>query len=176
MKKIYILIIISMMTSLVTGCGTNVSPNSYDACEAGVASKVAHGTVIGKRKVTIDARGGAGGLAGTAAGAIGGSAIGGGDRAHLLGAVGGAVLGGVIGNAIDKKINTHQAYEYIVKLKNGSTISVAQAQELEFQINQPVMVIYGPTARIVPDDCVPEQRHVQRRSSNRTQHRSNTQV
>lgn len=171
MKKLYILIIISMISSLVTGCGMNVSPNTYDACEAGVASKAVHGTVIGKRRVNIDARGGVGGLAGTAAGAIGGSAIGGGDRAHLLGAVGGAVLGGVIGNAIDKKVNTHQAYEYIVRLRSGSTISVAQAQELEFQINQPVMVIYGPTTRIVPDDCVPEQRHVQRRSSNRSYQR-----
>lgn len=158
MKKIYTLVIITMITSLLTGCGANVSPNTYDACEAGVASKVVHGVIVGKRRVNIDAHGGVGGLAGAAGGAIAGSAIGGGDRAHLLGAVGGAVLGGVVGNAIDKKINTHAAYEYIIRLRSGSTISVAQAQELEFCINQPVMVIYGPTTRIVPDDCPPEPR------------------
>lgn len=152
MKRVSLLIIVSMLAVSITGCVNPVSPNSYDVCEAGVASQVLHGTIVSKRKVSIDARGGAGGLAGAAAGAVGGSAIGGGDRAHILGAIGGAVLGGLVGNAIDKKVNTFPAYEYIIKLKSGNSISVAQAQELEFQVNQPVMVIYGPRTRIVPDN------------------------
>lgn len=154
MDKFRSLVVISMLFSLLSGCTGNVSPNTYDAAEAGVASKVVQGVIIGKRKVKIDANSGAGGLAGAAAGAVGGSAIGGGDRTHIAGAIGGAVLGGMIGNQIDKRVNRHQAYEYIIRLKNGSTISIAQVQELEFAIHQPVLVIYGATTRIVPDECV----------------------
>jgi outer membrane lipoprotein SlyB len=154
MNKLSFLIPISICTFLITACAQNISPNSYDVAEAGVASKVVHGTIIGKRKVKIDANTGAGGLAGAAAGAAGGSAVGGGDRGHIVGAIGGAVLGGVIGNAVEKRINSHQAYEYIIKLNNDRTISIAQTQELEFNIHQPVLVIYGATTRIVPDDTV----------------------
>lgn len=154
MKKFNILIILVSITSLLTACAPNISPNSYDVCEAGRASRVVPGTIIGKRKVKIDANSGAGGLAGAAAGAVGGSAIGGGDRAHIAGAIGGAVLGGLIGNQIDKKVNSKLAYEYIVKLVDGETISVAQAQDLEFFMHEPVLIIYGATTRIVPDESV----------------------
>jgi outer membrane lipoprotein SlyB len=154
MKRYFLLSVFSMASLLIGGCAGNVSPNSYDAAEAGIASKVVQGVIIGKRKVKIDGKGGVGGLAGAGMGAVGGSAIGGGDRSHIAGAIGGAVLGGVIGDQIDKRINQHQAYEYIIRLKNGSTISIAQVQELEFAIHQPVLVIYGAMTRIVPDECV----------------------
>ncbi len=154
MKKIFLLIAFSMLAALISSCAKNVSPNTYEASEAGVASKVVHGIIIGKRAVKIDANSGAGGLAGAAAGAAGGSAIGGSDRSNIVGAVGGAVVGGVIGNAADKAINRHQGFEYIIQLKNGSTIAVTQVQELQFEVNQPVLVIYGAMTRIVPDSTI----------------------
>jgi len=155
MKRVLLLIMLTTAAILVGGCGKNVSPNTYEAAEAGVASKVVQGVIIGKRKVKIDASsGGIGGLAGAAAGATGGSALGSNDRSHIAGAIGGAVVGGVIGNQVDKAINRHQGYEYIIKLKGDSTIAITQAQDLEFQIGQPILVIYGATTRIVPDNCV----------------------
>lgn len=153
-KKVCGFIAVSLMISLLTGCGLQTSPNVYDACEAGVASKVAHGVIIAKRKVKIDGRSGVGGLAGAAGGAVGGSAIGGSSRGNIAGAIGGAVIGGIVGDAIDKGINRKTGYEYIIQLRNGPTISVAQTQDLEFDVQQRVMVIYGPTTRIVPDDTV----------------------
>lgn len=166
-KKLFGLIIVSLMVSLVAACGRPVSPNVYDACEAGVPSKVVQGVIVAKRKVKIDASSGVGGLAGAAGGAVGGSAIGGGSRGNIVGAIGGAVLGGIVGDAIDKGVNSKKAYEYIIKLRNGPTISIAQAQELEFQVNQPVMVIYGATTRIIPDDTCddryPGERHTTER-------------
>jgi len=154
LKNFKILTTITMFGSLTLlgGCAGNVSPNTYDVCEAGVASKVEPGIIIGKRKINIDGNTGMGGLAGVAAGAAGGSAIGGDARTNVLGAIGGAVIGGVVGNAVDKGVNKHQGYEYIIRLRSGSTISVAQARDLQFQMNQPVLVIYGPTTRIVPDE------------------------
>lgn len=153
MKKIVSFLSL-LLLGLVIGCANNVSPNRYEASEAGVASKVVSGVIIGKRSVKIDGKSGVGGLAGAGAGAVGGSAIGSGFHGNAAGAIGGAVVGGLVGNAIDKGINTHKAFEYIIKLETGSTISIAQVQQLEFELGQPVLIIYGAMTRIVPDNRV----------------------
>ncbi len=152
MKKCFILSQCLLLCLLLTGCGKNVSPNTYEASEVGVVSRVMAGTIIAKRAVTIDNHSDVGMLAGAATGAVGGSAIGGSGRGNLAGAIGGAVVGGVVGNVADKAINRKKGFEYIIKLKDGSTIAVAQASDILFQINQKVLVIYGAMTRIIPDD------------------------
>ncbi len=93
-----------------------------------------------------------GGIAGATAGAAAGTAVGGSVQAMVVGAVGGAVVGGVMGNGLDKAVNHHKGYEYIIRLKNKSIISIAQAEDLHFSINQPVLILYGATTRIIPDN------------------------
>ncbi|HXH55314.1 MAG TPA: hypothetical protein VNK03_06200 [Gammaproteobacteria bacterium] len=154
MRRILLSAALLIATGLMTACGPNVSPNTYEASESGVASKVVAGVVIGKRAVKIDAKSGVGGLAGAGMGAAGGSAIGGSSRANIVGGIGGAVIGGVLGHAVDKAAHSHKAFEYIINLKNGSTISIAQVQEMEFEVGQPVLVIYGARTRIVPDNTI----------------------
>jgi outer membrane lipoprotein SlyB len=154
MEKYVILVVLSIMSGFMTGCAQNVSPHTYEACEAGVASEVISGVIIGKRAVKIDASGDMGGLAGAGVGGAAGSAIGGGRRANVAGVIGGAVIGGVVGRSVDKAINTHRAFEYIIRLQNGSTISIAQVQEMEFVVGQPVLIIYGAMTRIVPDNTI----------------------
>ncbi len=146
-----LLLVIMAATILLGGCARNISPNTYQAAEAGVVSKVVSGVIIGKREVNIDANSGAGGMAGVAAGATGGSAIGGGARSNIVGAIGGAVIGGVIGNAADKAVNRHKGFEYIIRLDNGSIISIAQTNDIQFEVKQRVLVVYGAMTRIVPD-------------------------
>src|SRR5205085_2601677 len=107
--------------------------------------------VIAKRPVNIDANSGAGGLAGVAAGAAAGSTVGGSTAGNVVGAVGGAVVGGVMGNAVDKAVNHYPGFEYVIKLKNNSVISVVQATDVEFSIHQRVLIIYGAMTRIIPD-------------------------
>lgn len=138
----------------LTGCATDVSPNNYAAGDVGVASKVVAGTIISKREIVINkSNGNIGTLAGGAAGAVGGSAIGGGDRANIVGGIGGALLGGVIGNAADKAINKSKGFEYMIRLtKDDSVISITQDKDLALAINQKVLVIYGAMTRIVPDE------------------------
>jgi len=155
MKKLILFVNLCMLFSLVSGCAQNLSPNTYNASEVGVASKVVHGVIIGKRPVTLDAsKGEIGGLAGAVAGGAGGSAIGGSGQANVAGAVGGAVLGGVVGHAAEKAFNRREGFEYIIKLKDGSVISIAQEKSVQFEIHQKVLVIYGATTRIVPDHTV----------------------
>jgi outer membrane lipoprotein SlyB len=154
MKRILLFVTLPVVLGLMTGCGPNVSPNTYEASESGVASKVLSGVIVGKRAVKIDAKSGVGGLAGAGVGAAGGSAIGGSPQANIAGAIGGAVIGGLLGNAVDKAAHSHKAFEYIINLKDGSTISIAQVQEMEFEVGQSVLVIYGSTTRIVPNNTI----------------------
>ena len=151
MKKICLgfSIILSM---LLTGCASNVSPNVYTAAEVGVTSKVVPGTILAKRAVTIEANSKAGGMAGVTAGAAAGSTVGGSPAANVVGAVGGAVVGGLLGNAADKSFNRHKAVEYIIRLDSGNVISITQTSELNFQVHQRFLIIYGAMTRIIPND------------------------
>jgi outer membrane lipoprotein SlyB len=151
-KKISSLLIALLLCACVTGCAQNVSPNTYSVAEVGVASKVVSGVIIDKRAVNIDANSGAGGLAGVVGGAAAGSTLGSGHANNVVGAVGGAVIGGLAGNAIDKAVNHHPGFEYIIQLKQGGTIAVVQAEETQFAVNQHVLLIYGAMTRIIPDN------------------------
>lgn len=152
MKKILCSFSVLLACAGLVSCAQNVSPNTYQTGEVGVVSKVKKGVVISKRVVKIDNTSGAGGLAGVAGGAAAGSTLGSGTSTNIVGAVGGAVVGGVVGHAIDKSINQHQGFEYIIKLEKGETISVTQTADVQFNINQRVLVIYGAMTRVVPDD------------------------
>ena len=152
MKKIVLLLSLVLSCATLISCAKDISPNTYSTSQVGVASTVKKGVLVSKRAVSIDNNSGAGGLVGVGAGAVGGSLIGGSPTAHILGALGGAVVGGIAGNAADKAINHHQGFEYIVKLSSGKIISVAQVDDLPLQPHQHVLVIYGTTTRIVPDE------------------------
>jgi hypothetical protein len=42
-------------------------------------------------------------------------------------------------------------YVYVIKLNNGSIISIAQAEDLKLNVRQKVLVVYGKTTRVLPD-------------------------
>ncbi|TAK76526.1 MAG: hypothetical protein EPO11_04125 [Gammaproteobacteria bacterium] len=161
MKKLLTLFITCTLFLSISGCGQNLSTNTYESSDVGVASKVKKGTIIAKRPVDIDNSTGVGGLAGAGAGAAAGSMIGGNTAVNIISAIGGAVIGGVAGHAAEKGLSHHQGYEYIIQLDKGSTISVVQsAEETIFNVNQHVLVIYGSKTRIVADETVtPSTKH-----------------
>ena len=45
-----------------------------------------------------------------------------------------------------------RGYEYVIRLNSGEIVSVAQAEDLKFKANQHVLVIYGSTTRVMPDE------------------------
>jgi outer membrane lipoprotein SlyB len=141
-----------LVTIFLISCAANPSPNTYTTPEVGVASKVDKGTVLSTRAVVIDNNSGAGGLAGSIAGGAGGAALGNSASTLVIGAVGGAVVGGVLGNAVDKGVNSHRGYEYMIQLQKGRIISIAQSDQIPFRVHQHVLVIYGALTRIVSDD------------------------
>lgn len=49
-------------------------------------------------------------------------------------------------------VPTGPGVEYIVKLNSGSIVSVVQAEDLRLKVKQHILVVYGATTRIVPDE------------------------
>lgn len=136
----------------LAGCAQNISPNTYTTSEVGVVSKVLKGTILSRRVVDIDNNSGFGGATGMAAGAAAGAALGQNATTAILGGIGGAVVGGVAGSTVDKAIHQKKGYEYIIQLEDGKTVSVVQTKQVEFDLNQKVMILYGAMTRIVPDE------------------------
>ncbi len=152
MRKIILLISSLIMTSLLAACAPNLSPNTYSAYEVGATSTVNKGVIVSRRLVRIDNNSGVGGLAGTIGGAAAGSTIGHGSTANIAGAIGGAIVGGLIGNAVDESVNQQQGIEYIIRLETGKTVSVTQPLNMQFEIRQRVLVLFGSTTRVIPDN------------------------
>ncbi len=152
MKYFLNVMIIALSFSLVA-CAPDVSSSTYRAGQVGVMSQTMTGTIVGKRLVNIAANDSKVGTAvGAVGGGIAGSFIGGDIRSNLLAGLGGAVVGGIIGNAVDKKVNSQKGFEYMVRINKGKTISVTQAADNDLAIGTRVLVIYGDTVRIVPDN------------------------
>lgn len=152
MKMIITIMMTVILSLFLSSCAQNLSPCTYNACEIAYPKRVFTGVIVSKRCVRIDASTGIGGFAGVTTGAIAGSGIGGSAAGHLLGGVGGAIVGGLVGNALDKAINCHRGYEYIIRLKDGELMSVVQPCNLIFVPGQRVLVLCGYRTRIIPDN------------------------
>lgn len=143
----------SLISALfLCACSPNVSPNTYTGNEVGVASHVIPATVVSMRQIKIDNSSSAGGVTGAVMGGAAGTAIGGSVPAKVAGAAAGVLAGAVIGHELDKAVNAHIGYEYILRTGHKKMISVTQTEDLKLSINQHVLVIYGDMVRIVPDD------------------------
>ncbi|MFY8064020.1 MAG: glycine zipper 2TM domain-containing protein, partial [Usitatibacteraceae bacterium] len=132
---------------LLAGC---VSPSmgggDYNRRQVRGEMNVRLGVVEAVRDVAIDARSeesGTGTLVGAALGGIGGSTVGGGNRANAAGAIAGAVVGGLIGNAVEKSNNDRRGVEVTVRLEGGKLIAVTQEKDEEFRVGDKVRILSG---------------------------------
>ncbi len=141
---------------LVAGCTPDYSPDTYASGAVQQASKVEQGVVAGIRRVLVSATGTAGAVTGAAAGGIAGAQAPGGGVRSALTSLGGSVVGGLVGAGVERAAGDTAAFEYIVRKKNGELVSVTQKDEVPLALNQRVLVIAGPQARVVPDYIVAE--------------------
>lgn len=153
MKSLNLVAAALITLGTIAGCTPNISPDVDQAGNANQVSNTVKGTIVAVRPIKVkgDADNKVGALAGAVAGGAGGSAIGGGDRMHIIGAVGGALLGGLAGNMAQDKLSTQTGYEYIVKLTNGQLKTVVQSGGNAYlSVGQKVYVIMGQHARVIP--------------------------
>ena len=136
---------------LNVACTADIGTNDYYASSANTVNTAKMCTVVSLRPVTVKSNdNNAGTLFGAAAGGVAGSAIGGDDTAHILGAIGGALVGGIAGDAAQAELSKQTGYEYIVRLDNGNLATIVQGNDVYIQPGQKCMVLYGRQARVVP--------------------------
>lgn len=143
---------------VVTGCARNISANTYKAGKVGEAAFTYQGTVLSVREVEVkDSEK----LEENALGIIGGGAIGGlagnqvgKGRGQTIATIGGALLGATAGAFAEDQLKTQHGLEIVVRLTNGSVMTVVQGNDLHVQAGQPVLVMVsanGGRSRVVPD-------------------------
>lgn len=154
MLKKVLAVAVSLPLVLV-GCASNIGSSSYTNSQVGEATRTYEGTIVNKRIVQVK-----GNTAGQIAGAVGG-AVAGGALGSLVGAgggktaatVGGAALGGLAGNEAAKELSAQDAYEYTVKLSDGSLRTVVQGMDTDLQVGQKVFLqISNNRSRIMPNN------------------------
>jgi len=137
----------------VSGCSTpSASAGVYTYGQAQSEQIVRYGTVTGLRPIVIqkDRSSGVGMIAGGALGGVAGSAIGGGTGRDLA-IVGGAILGALAGEKIEEQAGKTNGIEITVRLDNGETRVIAQADDQRFAVGSRVQVISGAgPVRVVP--------------------------
>lgn len=151
MNKYALLLALPLTAAGIAGCASDIDSNYYSTGSVGQVSQAQGCTVVSVRPIKVSTQNGAGTAIGGIAGGIAGSQIGGGNTAHLLGAVGGAILGGFAGNAAQEGLTSQQGYEYIVRLDNGNTVSTTQGADVLLNPGQRCQIIFSNPARIIPN-------------------------
>ena len=143
---------------LTAGCGTfgPQGPNTVAGDEVGQTATVERGSLVSLREMELEGgNSGIGAGAGAIAGGIGGSFLGGGNRASALGAIGGAVIGGIAGLAAEEAVTSGRGVELLIELDSGRTVAVVQGLDpnrpLDLRPGDRVLVIYGKTTRVTRD-------------------------
>lgn len=150
MIKVFALLSVTVVA--VAGCASNISPQTYSVGSVGQVNRTVSATVISVREVDVAGTTGIGGSAGTATGAVVGSAAGGNNtRGNIVGAIGGAVIGGLAGSAIEANATKQKGMEYVVETENGNLMTIVQGTETVFATGQKVLVLYGSPSRLIVD-------------------------
>ena len=131
----------------------------YKYYEVGQIQNAEFGTVIGVRDIDIIAESSSsGGIIGGVAGGVGGAYLAGGGGS-LVTLVAGAVIGANAFAALEQAVRNRGGVEYIVVLRNGKTITVAQnvvPKDIIHNINDRVLVqINGEYHRVLPANKLP---------------------
>lgn len=152
--KNFLWIAVAAPALLLGACAADIGANQYDSAAVGSVTQALKGTIISVRQITVrDSDRSTGTAVGALAGGLGGSQIGKGSTAAILGATGGALLGGAVGNMAQKGLSSQQGYEYVVQLDNGGVVTVSQGNDVLMAVGQRCMVLYGSSgsrARVIP--------------------------
>ena len=137
----------------LAACESDYGPGRYSPYEAGVPARVEQGRIVSWRPIRFTDQGNVAGA--TTAGVVGGGVLGaslGSNRygdGSLAGGLIGAVVGGVLGHEIAKG-GDRQGFAYVIRMNDGHTLEVPQAQPEPIPNGARVNVIFGPRVRVEP--------------------------
>jgi outer membrane lipoprotein SlyB len=138
--------------TLALGACAGSTGKSYTRDEARQEQSVQRGTIISLEEVSIeeDASFLGAGIGGVAGGIIGSTM--GAQSGRVLMSLGSAIIGAGLGALGEKALRTERAYEFMIDLDDGDTISVVQAiDDTPFRVGSQVRVLRssGNRARVV---------------------------
>lgn len=141
-KSIVLAITFTAFTTLLSGCASSLSGDTYSREDARKVQTIRLGTIESLRPVRIEGTKtpiGAG--AGAVVGGVAGSTIGGG-RGSAVAAVIGAVAGGLAGAAVEEGMTRTQGVEITVREDDGALRAYVQAVEPNqvFRVGQRVRI------------------------------------
>ena len=148
--KHFTLAAVAAMSVLTAACAGNIGANDYATSNANKVNQAQPCTVLSVRQVQVQNSGNTGAVLGSVAGGVAGSQIGRDSTAGVLGALGGALVGGVAGQLAEDGLSSQTGYEYVVKLNNGSFVTVTQGSDVLLTPGQKCLVLYGAQARVIP--------------------------
>lgn len=144
MRKVIILAAsMTVVSTLMTGCASSLTGDSYSRDDARQVQTVRLGTIVALRPVKIEGTKTAiGSVAGGAVGGIAGSTVGGG-KGSAVAAVIGAVAGGLLGSAAEEGMTRTQGVEITIREDDGSLRAYVQAVEPNqiFRVDQRVRIM-----------------------------------
>jgi outer membrane lipoprotein SlyB len=139
-----------LVALLLAGCASGLGSRDYERAEARRVYEVKMGVVENVRAVQLEGtKSGIGTVGGAAVGGIAGSTIGSG-KGSAIAAVLGAVAGGVAGAAAEEAVTKQPGLEITVRLENGRTLAITQADDGEkFNVGDRVRILEsGGQARV----------------------------
>lgn len=149
MRIAIIIISTPLFLAGLTGCASNIGSSHYETAQVGEATRTYEGVVQSKRIVKVEGNGTTqviSSLAGAAAGGALGNTVGGGSGNTAM-TIGGALAGAAAGNAVGKKLSGQEAYEYTVKLSDGSLRTIVQGADVDLAVGQAVYVQVSKNGR-----------------------------
>ncbi|MFT4553280.1 MAG: outer membrane lipoprotein SlyB [Chlamydiales bacterium] len=135
----------------LSGCARDISSDVYSESHVGETSATYSGVVVSARKITVQENEK---LKENQMGMLGGG-VAGGAIGHTMGkgkgkdvaTVAGAIAGAIGGAFAEKALNTQEAMEYVVELKNGEMRTVVQGIEPRLGIGHEVFLMVSTQGR-----------------------------
>lgn len=154
MRKVMLLAAsMAVVSTLMTGCASSLTGDSYSRADARQVQAVRLGTIASLRPVKIEGtKTPVGAVAGGAVGGIAGSSVGGG-KGSAVAAVIGAVAGGLLGAAAEEGLTRTQGVELTIREDDGSLRAYVQAVEPNqiFRVGERVRILtVNGQSRVAP--------------------------
>ena len=152
-KKVLTVSLSALIILILGGCASQDGQGRYRIASIGNAERAVDGEVLSAIPAYIERNSGVGAEAG---GALGGAvAAENSDNAAVI--IAGVIGGALLGNAIESDLRKANATQYVIILKNGAKIVVAQLDEGReiFVVGDQVLLVYGYPAQLIRAPSIP---------------------
>ena len=138
-----------ILSLVLSGCSQPKNASSeYSRSQINTAQETIVAKILSKRLVNIEGESGIGKTAGGLTGYIAGSTLGKSETENAIGAIAGAIFGATAGSAVESKLQSVEATEYILKKETGGMVTIIMTSG-NFRVGEKVYVSMSGQAKIL---------------------------